>query len=126
MQKLKLPIGIFNKGSVIYIDYIFDDDSSKRKKRPAVVIDFDDNSTRVIILKVTTHSARTGYDYTLADYGLAGLKQGSVVRCNNIMTVPNKFNCEKHGDLSRRDAIIVESLYNQAIINNALVEVSYT
>lgn len=31
MQKLKLPIGIFNKGSVIYIDYIFDDDSSKRK-----------------------------------------------------------------------------------------------
>lgn len=121
MQKLKLPIGIFNKGSVIYIDYIFDDDSSKRKKRPAVAIDFDDNSTRVIILKVTTHSARTGYDYTLA-----GLKQGSVVRCNNIMTVPNKFNCEKHGDLSRRDAIIVENLYNQAIINNALVEVGYT
>ena len=46
MQKLKLPIGIFNKDSVIYIDYIFDDDSSKRTKRPAVVIDFDDNSTR--------------------------------------------------------------------------------
>ena len=46
MQKLKLPIGIFNKDSVIYIDYIFDDDSSILKKRPAVVIDFDDYSTR--------------------------------------------------------------------------------
>lgn len=76
MQKLKLPIEIFNKGSVIYIDYIFDDDSNKRKKRPAVVIDFDNNNTKVIVLKVISHSARTGYDYTLTDYELAGLKEG--------------------------------------------------
>lgn len=77
----------------------------------------------VIVLKVTTHMPRTAYDYTLSDPNVANLRQGSVVRCNNIMTISNKFNCEKHGDLSRRDATIVESLYRQAVFNNALIEV---
>lgn len=46
MQKLKLPIGVFNRGAVIYIDYTFDDDTSKRKRWPAVIIDFDGNSIK--------------------------------------------------------------------------------
>lgn len=123
MPKLQLPIGIFNKGAVIYIDYTFDDDNNKHKRRPAVVIDFDNNNTRVIVLKVTTHSARTVYDYTLVDPVIAKLKEGSVVRCNNIMTIPNNFTCEKHGDLSRRDEMGVELLYNQALNNNDMIEV---
>lgn len=123
MPKVQLPIGIFNKGAVIFVDYTFDDDNSKHKRRPAVVIDFDENSTRVIVLKVTTHNARTAYDYTLVDPVVAKLKQGSVVRCNNIMTIPNNFTCEKHGDLSRRDEIGVELLYYKAISNGDMVEV---
>lgn len=123
MPKLQLPIGVFNKGAVIYIDYTFDDNSEKHKRRPAIVIDFDKDNTRVIVLKVTSHSARTMYDYTLLDYAIANLKEGSVVRCNYIMTIPNNFTCEKYGDLSRRDEIGVEILYNQAVINNAMIEV---
>ncbi len=121
MTKLQLPIGVFNKGAVIYIDYTFDDDNVKHKRRPAIVIDFDDNNTRVIVLKVTTHAPRTIYDYTLSDPNIANLKSGSVVRCNNIMTIPNQFTCEKHGDLSRRDEIVVESLYNRALSDNQMV-----
>jgi len=118
-----LPIGAFNKGAVIYINYTFDDDNTKHKRRPAVIIDFDQNNTRVIVLKVTTHTPRTIYDYTLLDPKIANLKTGSVVRCNNIMTISNQFTCEKNGDLSRRDALAVETLYIQALNNNVTVEV---
>lgn len=120
---MQLPIGVFNKGAVIYVDYIFDDNSNKHKRRPAVIIDFDGNHTRVIVLKVTTHTPRTQYDHTLLDAEMANLKAGSVVRCNNIMTMPNHFICEKHGDLSRRDTLIVETLYWQATNEYALVQV---
>lgn len=122
MQKIQMPIGMFNKGSVIYIDFTYDDNNSKVKKRPAIVIDYDQNSTRVIVLKVTTQGTRTQYDYQLKNPKMANLKESSVVRCNHTLTLANGFKCEKHGDLSRQDALAVELLYNQAVYNNALVE----
>lgn len=121
---MQVPIGVFNKGAIIYVDYTFDDDRNKKKRRPAVVIDFDADQTKVIVLKVTTHMPRTPYDHMLLDAEIANLKDGSVVRCNNIMTIPNHFACEKHGDLSRRDMIIAETLYLQAANEYALVQVS--
>lgn len=120
---MQLPIGVFNKGSIIYVNYTFDDDSNRKKRRPAVIIDFDGEQTKVIVLKVTTHVPRTQYDHTLLDAEIANLKAGSVVRCNNIMTIPNDFICDKQGDLSRRDAIIVETLYLQAAEEYALIQV---
>lgn len=59
MQKIQIPIGMLTKGSVINVEFPFDDDNNKSKGRPAIVIDFNQNNTRVIILKVTTHQARS-------------------------------------------------------------------
>lgn len=74
------------------------------------------------MLKVTTKGIRTQYDYELTDYNIANLKQGSVIRCDHVLTLSNTFQCEKHGQLSRRDNMAVVYLYNQAVLNNALSE----
>lgn len=122
MNKIQMPIELFSKGSVIYIDFVYDDDPQKKKRRPAVVTDFDEESTSVVLLKVTTKEPRTQYDYILSNPEVADLKEGSVVRCNHILTVSNSYKCEKHGSLSRQDLLAVEILYNQAIMDNSVVE----
>ncbi len=124
MQKIQIPIEMFSKGSIIYIEFPFNDNESKSKRRPAVVIDFNQSSTRVVVLKVTTKGIRTQYDYKLQDCAMANLSNKSVVRCNHTLTLPNEYKCEKHSNLSRRDGMAVELLYKQAIMNNALIEVS--
>lgn len=117
---MELPIGILSKGAVIWIDFVYEGDPSKSKRRPAIVIDFDQESTRVVVLKVTSKGIRTSYDYQLVNPEIVGLKNGSVVRCNHIMTVPNNFKCNSNGNLSRRDGMAVEYLYRQAIMNSEL------
>ena len=85
-------------------------------------MDFNEKSTRVIILKVTTQGIRTEYDYPLLNAEMANLKQGSVVRCNHTLTLDNSFKCEKHGSLSRQDAMAVQLLYTKAVYDNAVPE----
>lgn len=122
MQRVKLPIGMFSAGSIIQIEFPFDDDTSKSKRRPAIVVDFDNRNTRVIVLKVTTTGMRTQYDYELVDYAMAKLKKGSVVRCNHVLSLRNDFKCEKYSQLSRRDLIAVSILYNKAINDYTIVK----
>ena len=84
----------------IYCIFLMKTARVNQKKRPAIVVDFNEKSTRVIILKVTTQGIRTEYDYPLLNAEMANLKQGSVVRCNHTLTLDNSFKCEKHGSLS--------------------------
>lgn len=122
MNKLEMPIELFSKGSVIFIDFTYDDKPEKSKGRPAIVTDYNEEETRVVLLKVTSKDPRTKYDYVLSNPEIADLKEGSVVRCNHILTVPNNYKCSKHGNLSRKDMMSVEILYNQAIIDNHIVK----
>ena len=124
MQKIQMPLGMFSVGSVIQIEFAYEDKPTKSKRRPAIVIDFDNDNTRVMVLKVTTKGIRTQYDYEITDYDMANLKAGSVVRCNHTLTLPNNYKCEKHSNLSRRDYLAVNILYNQAIQNNSLQEIN--
>lgn len=122
MNKIQLPIEMFSKGSVIFIDFVYDDKPEKSKERPAIVTDYNEEETRVVLLKVTSRETRSKYDYLISNPEIADLKAGSVVRCNHILTVPNNYRCSKHGDLSRKDLMAVEILYNQAIIDNSIVK----
>lgn len=122
MNKILMPIELFSKGSVIFINFTYDDNPEKSKERPAIVTDYNEEETRVVLLKVTSKEPRTKYDYVLYNPEIADLKEGSVVRCNHILTVPNHYKCSKHGVLSRKDLMAVEILYNQAIIDNSIVK----
>jgi mRNA-degrading endonuclease toxin of MazEF toxin-antitoxin module len=125
MQKLQLPIGVFNVGSIIYVDYPFEDDSAKSKRRPAVVIDYNDDSTKVIVLKLTSQKSRTKYDYELLNPDVADLSIGTKVRCNHVLNLDNDFKCELYSVLSRQDMINVQILYNTAV-NNSDIEAAET
>ena len=76
---MRIPVSMYIQGTVIDIEFPFQGDSQKTKRRPAVVTDFDDMHTTVILLKVTSHEQRSDYDYFLRDSGMAGLKWGSVI-----------------------------------------------
>lgn len=116
---MRLPVSMYIQGTVIDIEFPFQGESQKNKRRPAVVTDFDDTHTMVILLKVTSHEPRTDYDYVLFDAEMAGLKDGSVIRCNHILTVNNDLLCDKRGNLSRRDFIRVLALYQTALMSGS-------
>ena len=72
-------VGNFGVGSVVNIAFKYDDNSGF-KFRPAVIISFDNVSTIVALLKITTHDVRTEYDMVVSDTQLANLKAGSVIK----------------------------------------------
>jgi len=113
---MKLPVSLFTQGTIVRVEYPFQEDKSKIKKRPAVVMSYDKDVTHVVLLKVTSHAPRTSYDYTIQEYRGTGLdKQPSVVRCNCVYTISNTENLQKLGNLSRKDLITVTLLYRQAL-----------
>lgn len=118
--KMQFPIELFSAGTVIYIDFPFEEDKTKTKNRPAVIVDFDDDETKVILLKVTSQDRNGAYDVPLEEPEFASLKSGSVVRCDHVLRVPNGYKCEKSGDLSRKDLLVVTAVYRMAISNNAV------
>lgn len=79
MNKIQLPIEMFSKGSVIFIDFVYDDKPEKSKERPAIVTDYNEEETRVVLLKVTSRETRSKYDYLISNPEIADLKAGSVV-----------------------------------------------
>lgn len=119
---MDLPVGIYNIGAIVMVDFPFREDNNKYKSRPAVIIGFDNNITSVVLLQVTSHQVRTMYDYEIKEYRGTGLyKKPSVVRCNCVFTIANSKTVFKIGDLSRNDLLAINILYNQAIKQN-LVE----
>lgn len=97
--------------------------SYKSKTRPAVVIDFDDKDTKVILLKVTSKDRGGEYDVPLENPEYAKLIKGSVVRCDHVLRIPNSHKCEKTGDLSRKDLLVVKATYQVALLKHAVIRI---
>ena len=114
------PVKDYITGTVVNVDFPFQEKEGS-KERPAVVISYNENVTRVVLLQVTSKYPRTDFDYTIRDYADTGFtKQPSVVRCNAVLTVPNEKKLEKRGVLSRRDLLAVTVLYQKALLEKSL------
>ena len=112
---MRQPAKDFIAGTVVNVEFPFQERDGS-KMRPAVVISFNQDVTRVVLLQVTSQDARTDFDYTIKDYKDTGFtKNPSVVRCNAVLTVPNDQELQKKGVLSRRDFLAVSALYRQAV-----------
>ena len=111
---MRLPIEVFMQGTIVRVDFPYDD-SERSKSRPAIVYSFDNTSTGVILLKVTSKEPRSSYDYEILHYEDTGLtKRPSVVKCNCVYIILNGETLEKLGNLSRQDFNNVSVLFNQA------------
>lgn len=76
-----------NVQDVIWVDYPYEDDPSRSKIRPAIIIDKDDDSLEVVVVKVTSQQPRDKYDYEIIDWIKASLKKKSVARASKIEVV---------------------------------------
>lgn len=93
INKIQFPLGLLPLGSIIKLQFPFQDDPSKYKERPAVIVQVSKNAVEVVMLKVTTHTNRGGYDYTVGDHKAANLKAGSVVRCDHVLVLSGQYRC---------------------------------
>ena len=121
INKITFPLGMFIPGCVVKIKFPYQDDPNRYKERPAIVMQVGNNAVNVLLLKVTSHASRGGYDYTLRDTQMANLKTGSVVRCNHTLTLPGGYKCESIGTLSNYDFINVTTLFSSANVAGDLV-----
>ena len=73
-----------NRWDVYWADVPFEEDALQCKRRPVVIA--SDRTVYVLVLRVTSHAARLDdpYDYTLQEWGFAGLTKESVVRVRKI------------------------------------------
>ncbi len=121
-QKIKIPISILGAGSVIYIDYPYEDKNG-HKRRPAVVLSYENGKTKVILLKISSvekyqDSKKYPYAYKIKDLQQSGLPKESYVLADRELLVPDNTQCEGTGRLSLGDLKAVSALHNLAVLAN--------
>lgn len=121
-QRLKIPISILGVGSVVYIDYPFED-TEDVKRRPAVVLSYENGKTRVVLLKISSvekyqNSKKYPYAYKIKDLEQSGLPKPSYVLADKELLVPDNTQCEGTGRLSMSDLKAVNTLHNLAVLES--------
>lgn len=128
-QKIKIPISILGAGSVIYIDYPYED-KNEQKRRPAVVLSYENGKTKVVLLKVSSvekyeDSKKYPYAYKIKDLQQSGLPKTSYVLADKELLVPDNTQCEGAGRLSLGDLKAVNALHNLAVLANRQTTQNY-
>lgn len=121
-QKIKIPISILGAGSVVYIDYPYED-KKEYKRRPAVVLSYENGKTKVVLLKISSvgkyeDSKKYPYAYKIKDLEQSGLPKTSYVLADKELLVPDNTQCEGIGRLSLSDLKAVNVLHNMAVLAN--------
>jgi len=83
------------------VKFEYDDCPGVKKNRPAIV--FDSSKLECIALKVTGHLPRDCYDYSIVEWGYAGLDKSSCVRINHSLALDNRDFIFKIGRLHPKD-----------------------
>lgn len=96
-----------SRGDVVIVDYPFSDRTGS-KVRPALVVQADALNHRItdtILAGISrsTHrasSAHLSIDISTPDGGRTGLRQNSVIQCENLLTFDQRLVIAKIGELS--------------------------
>lgn len=93
--------------------FAYEDDPARGKHRPVVIGLVDHDSGDCLVVKVTGHGPREGFDgeVRLLDWQQAGLSKPSTARCSKVAVVPLRalLGSEVYGLLSLRDSIRVRA-----------------
>lgn len=124
-QKLEIPLTILEKGTVIEINFPFEEKEGY-KKRPAVIIEKNDKIAVVLALKVTSVKKDYCYAVEISDLKSAGLSKSSWVLTDKELSINIKENNVKVlGHLSENDNEHVFTTYEIATLNNAKTCLSF-
>lgn len=96
-----------SRGDVVLVDYPFSDRTGS-KVRPALVVQNDGLNHRIsdtilAAISRSTHRASATQlfvDISTAEGGRTGLRQNSMIQCENLLTFDKRFIIAKIGELS--------------------------
>lgn len=102
---------------IYWADVPYEDEPETSKLRPVIIA--RDKITTVLVIHVTSHSAREydRYDYEIQDWMDAGLAKPSTIRVSKIVQLaPGKLH-EYIGRLSLDDIFAVQNLMDEYVKN---------
>lgn len=129
MQRMEIPICFFCEGSVVDVEYPYED-HSQSKIRPAVIVEVSANRITIVMLKISSvnkydDSAKYPYAVKIQDISSAGLAKDSWVLTDKELIVNGNNKLYLKGHLSDIDLETVKLLHKAAQINNCIVRLNY-
>lgn len=88
---------------VWFADFPFDDDPTQSKDRPVIVLHVDDESCRVLSMKVTSSEPRTEFEIELFDWAQIPLPHKSTADASAVRNLPKSKFRRRVGRLSNAD-----------------------
>ena len=83
----------YSLGTIVFLDYPYTT-GGKAKRRPALVL-LDLGDADIVVARITSQTPRSRFDVTVADWATAGLQLASIVRLDKLLTVENRWSCER-------------------------------
>lgn len=128
-QKIRIPISFFEVGSVVDIEYPFED-SEKSKYRPTVIIEVSEDQITVVSLKISSvekyeNVEKYPYAVEIMDTASAGLTKRSWVLTNKVLSVGTNNKLVLRGHLSESDYKKVELYYSLAVMDDAVTKQTF-
>jgi mRNA interferase MazF len=101
---------VFEPGDVVLVPFPFRD-AATTKARPAVVVSSREFHATgdLLVAAITSHASRGRWDFTLADWSVAGLKLPSTVRVQ-LATIMSTRVLHHVGKFSDRDFVATQQL----------------
>lgn len=98
---------------VWFAEFPFADDPSQSKDRPVIVLDVDDESCKVLSMKVTSSEPRSEFEIELFDWAKIPLNHKSTADASSVRFIAKSDFRRKIGRLSDDDWQNVTDLYAQ-------------
>jgi mRNA-degrading endonuclease toxin of MazEF toxin-antitoxin module len=124
-----MPILFFEVGSVVEVEYPYED-CTMSKKRPAVIIEITDNQITAVSLKISSskkyeNTEKYPYAVEVIDIVSAGLNKRSWVLTDKELTIDKRNKLELIGHLSELDYETVKAFHELALADGSIVRLSY-
>ena len=128
-QKMEIPIGFFEVGAVIDVEYPYED-GNKKKLRPAVIIDISNEKITAFALKVTSSekyqdTSKYPFSVEVTDLQIAGLSKPSWVLTDKELRINKNCKLYLRGHLADNDLEKVKMIRQVAVISGRVTQQDY-
>ena len=127
---MKMPAGVYQKGTVVDIFYPYADKDDE-KMRPAVILETEEGQVRLVLLKISSSKKYDGeydkypYAVKIADIQTAGLVKESWALTEQELHVAPDVMLNARGHLAQSDLEVVEMIHELAIDDDKVEVQSY-
>jgi len=107
---------VYSRGDVLLASLIFTGGQGSKRRPVLVVYDFGDAD--LLVLPVTSHSARVSAEVVLVEWRAAGLKLPSTVRLEKLATIEKTCVARKLGAFATKRSCKAERTFDHSLQRN--------